>query len=77
MLAQAETKHTLPFGNRNGQPDKSDGSDPQFAKLKTELTLAQRANLKNQLHQAKRTSQRNGVQASFFHLFQLFFSSFF
>ncbi len=35
--------------------DKSDGLDPQFAKLRKELTLAQReiSNLKNQLHQAK------------------------
>ena len=46
---------TAPFGNRNGRPDKSDGLDPQFAKLKKELTLAHReiSNLKNQLHQAK------------------------
>ncbi len=43
------------FGNHNGRPDKSDGLDPQFAKLKKELTLAQRdlSNLRNQLHQAK------------------------
>ncbi len=49
MLAQAETKSKAPFGNRNGRPDKSDGLDPQFAKLKKELTLAQReiSNLKN------------------------------
>jgi hypothetical protein len=55
MLAQAETKSKVSFGQRNGRPDKSDGSDPQFAKLKKELTLAQRdiSNLKNQLHQAK------------------------
>jgi hypothetical protein len=55
MLAQAETKSKPPFGNRNGRPDKSDGFDPQFAKLKKELTLAQRevSNLKNQPHQAK------------------------
>ncbi len=33
MLAQAETKSKVPFGNRNGRPDKSDGSDEQFAKL--------------------------------------------
>ncbi len=42
MLAQTETKRKVPFGNRNGRPDKSDGSDPQFDKLKKELTLAQR-----------------------------------
>ncbi len=42
MLAQAETRSKAPFGNRNGHPDKSDGLDPQFAKLKKELTLAQR-----------------------------------
>jgi hypothetical protein len=55
MLAQAETKSKAPFGNRNGRKDKSDGLDPQFAKLKKELTVAQReiSNLKNQLHQAK------------------------
>jgi hypothetical protein len=55
MLAQAETKSKAPFGNRNGRTDKSYSLDPQFAKLKKELTLAQRkiSNLKNQLHQAK------------------------
>ena len=54
MLAQAETKSKMPFGQRNGRPDKSDGLDPQFAKLK-DLALAHReiSNLKNQLHQAK------------------------
>ena len=34
MLAQTETKRKAPFGNRYGPPDKSDGLDPQFAKLK-------------------------------------------
>ncbi len=55
MLAKAETKSKVPFGQRNGRPDKSDSLDPQFAKLKKELTLAQReiSNLKNQLYQAK------------------------
>jgi hypothetical protein len=55
MLAQTETKSKEPFGNHNGRQDKSDGLDPQFAKLKKELTLAQReiSNLMNQLHQAK------------------------
>ncbi len=55
MLAQAETKCKAPMGSRNGRPDKSDGLDPQFAKLKRELTLAHREifNLKNHLHQAK------------------------
>ncbi len=55
MLDQAETKSKAPFGNRNGRQDMSDGLDPQFAKLKEELTLAQReiSNLKTQLHQAK------------------------
>ncbi len=49
VLAQTETKSKAPFSNRNGIPDKSDGLDPQFAKLKKELTLAQReiSNLKN------------------------------
>ena len=48
-------KSKAPFGSRNGRPDKSYGLDPQFAKLKKELTLAHReiSNLKNQLHQAK------------------------
>jgi hypothetical protein len=55
MLAKTETKSKTPFGNCNGRPDKSDGLDQQFAKLKKELTLAQREilNLKNQLHRAK------------------------
>ncbi len=55
MLAQTETKSKAPFGNRNGRTDKSHGLYPQFAKLKEELTLAQReiSNLKNQLKQAK------------------------
>ncbi len=55
LLAQAETKSKMPFGQRNGRPDTSDGLDPQLAELKKELTLAQRerSNLKNQLHQAK------------------------
>ncbi len=54
MLAQAETKSKVPFGQRNGRPDKSHGLDPQFAKLKKELTLAHTeiSNLKCQLHQA-------------------------
>ncbi len=53
MLAQAETKSKDPFGICNGRQDKSDGLDLQFAKLKKELTLAQREilNLRNQLHQ--------------------------
>ncbi len=34
MLAQAETKSKVLFGNRNGRQDKSNGLDPQFAKLK-------------------------------------------
>jgi hypothetical protein len=42
MLAQAETKSKVPFGQRNGRPDKSDGLDPQFAKLKKKLTLTHR-----------------------------------
>ncbi len=55
MLAQTETKSKALLGNRNGRTDKSYGLDPQFAKLKKELTLAHReiSNLKNQLHQAK------------------------
>ncbi len=54
MLAQTETRSMAPFGHSNGRPDQSDGLDPQFAKLKKELTLAQReiSNLKSQLHQA-------------------------
>ncbi len=53
ILAQAKSKE--PFGQRNGRPDKSNGLDQQFTKLKKELTLAHREilNLKNQLHQAK------------------------
>ncbi len=50
-----KTKSNVPFGQCNGRLDKSYGLDPQFAKLKKELTLAQReiSNLKNQLHQVK------------------------
>ncbi len=64
MLAQAETKSKAPFGNSNGRTDKSDGLDPQFAKLKDELTLAQReiSNLKNQLHQAKENIAKERVE---------------
>ncbi len=40
MLAQTETKSKTPFGNRNGRTDKSDGLDPQFTKLKKDLSLA-------------------------------------
>ncbi len=55
MLAQTETKSKASLGGRNGRTDKSDGSDPQQAKLKKELSLALReiSNLKNQLSQAK------------------------
>ncbi len=65
-LAQAETQSKVPIGNRNGRPDKSDGSVPQFAKLKKESTLAQReiANLKNQLHQAKEYMARERADSS-------------
>jgi hypothetical protein len=50
MQAQTETKSTAPFGNRNGRTDKSDGLDPQFTKLKKDLSLALReiSNLKSQ-----------------------------
>ncbi len=56
VLAQTETKSNVPFGNRNGRLDESNGSDPQFAKLKKELNLAQReiSKLKIQPHQAKK-----------------------
>jgi hypothetical protein len=55
MLAQAETRSKAAFGNSNGRQDKSYGLDQQFAKLKKELSLAQReiSNPKNQLHLAK------------------------
>jgi hypothetical protein len=67
MLAQAETKTKVPFANRNGKPDKSDASDTQIAKIKKELTLAQReiANLKNQLHQAKENRAKERAERSF------------
>jgi hypothetical protein len=66
MLAQAETKSKPPSGNRNDRPDKSDALDPQFAKLKKELTLAQReiSNLKNQLHQAKEKIAKERAERS-------------
>ncbi len=64
MLNQPKTKSKYPFGNSNGRPDKSDGSDPQFAKLKKELILAQReiSNLKNQLHQAKENTVKERAE---------------
>ncbi len=63
MLAQVETKSKVPFGS-NGRLDKSDGLDPQFDKLKKELTLAQRekSNPKNQLHQAKDNIAKEGAE---------------
>ena len=52
MQAQTETKSKASFGNRNdhGRTDKPDGLDPQFTKLKKDLSLALReiSNLKNQ-----------------------------
>jgi hypothetical protein len=64
VLAQTETKSKAPFGNRHGRPDKSDGLDPQFFKLKKELTLAQReiSNLKNQLHKAKKNIAKESAK---------------
>ena len=63
MLAQAEIKSKAPFGNRNGRPDKSDGLDPQFAKLKKELTLAHReiSNLTNQPTTPSQGEHREGT----------------
>ncbi len=48
----------------NGRTGKSDGLDPQFNKLKKDLSLALReiSNLKNQLHQAKETRNLNIVK---------------
>jgi hypothetical protein len=40
MLAQEKTKTKVPIANRDDRPDKSDGSDTQFVKIKKELTLA-------------------------------------
>jgi len=55
MLAQTESKGKASLGSSNGRMDESDGSDPQHAKQKKELSLALReiSNLKNQLDQAK------------------------
>jgi hypothetical protein len=66
MLAQGETETKAPFANRNGKPDRSYGLDPQFAKIKKELFLAQReiANLKNQLHQAKENMAKERAERS-------------
>ncbi len=66
MLAQTETKNKVPFGNHKGRPDKSDGLDPQSAKIKKELTLAQReiVNLKFQLHQAKENMAKGRAEHS-------------
>ncbi len=56
----------MPFRNWNGRPDKSGGSDPQVAKIKKGLTLAQReiAKLKNQLHQAKENMAKERAEHS-------------
>ncbi len=64
MLAQTETKSKGQFGNRDGRADKSDGLDPQFNKLKKDLSLALReiSNLKNQLHQAKENIARERTE---------------
>ncbi len=48
MLAQTETKSKGQFGNHNGRTDKSDGLDPQFNKLKNDLSLALREIFKSQ-----------------------------
>ncbi len=57
LCSQTETKSKASLGCRNdhGRTDKPDGLDPQFTKLKKDLSLALReiSNLKNQLHQAK------------------------
>ncbi len=60
MLASAEPKSKVPCANRNGRPNNSEGTDSQAAKLKKDLTLAQRevAKLKNQLHQAKENTTK-------------------
>ena len=60
MLAQADPKSKVPLANCNGRPNNSDGTDSQVAKLKKDLTLAQReiAKLKNQLHQAKENNAK-------------------
>jgi hypothetical protein len=61
MLAQAETKSKMQFGQRNGRPDQSDGLDPHFAKLKKELTLAHSeiSNLRTNYNKPRRSSRRN------------------
>ncbi len=41
-LCWPKLRPEAPFGNSNGQQDKSDSSDQQFAMLKKKLTLAQR-----------------------------------
>ncbi len=48
------TKTQVPLANRNGKPGKPDCSDTQVAKIKKEMTFAQKEIAhKNQLHQAK------------------------
>jgi hypothetical protein len=66
MLAQTETKSKGQFGNRNGRTDKSCGLDPQFNKLKKDLSLAHReiSNLKNKLHQAKENFAKERAERS-------------
>ena len=66
MLAQTETKSKAPFGNHNDRSDKSYGLDPQFVKLKKDLSLAlpEISNLKNQLHQAKENIAKERAERS-------------
>ncbi len=66
MLAQTKTKSKALFGNRNDRTDKSDGLDPQFAKLKKDLSLALRevSNLKDQLNQAKENIAKERAERS-------------
>jgi hypothetical protein len=66
MLAQTEAKSKASFGNRNGRTDKSNGLDPQFAKLKKDKSLALReiSNLKNQINQAKENIAKERAERS-------------
>ncbi len=64
MLAQAETKSKVPFGQHNGRPDKSDGLDPLFAKLKKELTLAHRHQISRTNYTKPRRTSRRNVQSA-------------
>ncbi len=63
----SEDQNQVPFANRNGELDKSNGSDTKVTRIKKEVTLSQReiAKRKNQLHQAKENMAKERAEQSF------------